>query len=297
MKSKNLTLTKHFSKMWRLLLSAFLIAFISISCQKESPESGESKSENKNSSQPNPKLSIQQKEESKNPLNYVGQVHTYALDHLANQSHFPNSNKDQIYNSTKSYLKSALNTNHFYNQSKSQNNYNTQINNVASSKIGYANLNQSYFFNYFTSSSNLSPKANNYLNNLKTAYHQFNNYDNLKDNLKSIESNLAEDQSLSYKNRKLLLGMVAIARQDASYWYNVLTNKNHPWHNEYTKKLNESQQINLMFNLSASSAMVYGLTYLNEISDKVSHANSISAATLQASYSVGPVVIEDGDMD
>ncbi len=296
MKAKNLNLKKHFSKMWRLLSSALLVAFISISCQKDSPESGESKSDNKNSSQPNLELSVQ-KNGNKNPFNYVGQVHTYALDHLANQSHFPNSNKAQIYNTTKSYLKSALNNNHFYNHSKSQNNYNNQIKNAASSKIGYANLNHSYFFNYFTSSTNLSPKANNYLNNLKTAYNQFKNYDNLQANLKSIKGNITGDRKLSNKNRKLLLGMVAIAQQDASYWYKALGNKNHSWHNEYTKKLNESQQIDLMVNLSASSAMVYGITYLNEISNKVSHANSVSAAILQASYSVGPVVIEDGDMD
>ena len=226
-----------------------------------------------------------------NSLDYLGQEHNYSLDHLASTDCI-DTTKAERYDKLKQHFDDSLEGDHFLSHQLTKDLHDKYLGDTVYDKTEFVTLSKTYFHNYLKDSTSVSRAVESYIGEMTELYENYSNYDTLIHDLESLEADVNQDNSLSSKATDLLLGALAIARNDVTYWHTVKNDSSHEWHDDFTAGMSSSEQTDLMLNLSLASAVNFSRIYDREKDNNYSDKNAFSAASLQAAYGIGPMVVD-----
>lgn len=227
-----------------------------------------------------------------NDLDYIGHHHTYALDHLAGKSHFPNSTSEEIYNAITEYVNDSLAGSATHSYSTVLGNYESFIADTADNKLSFSDLDVAYFFDYLQNHSTFSALTHRYFDSILYQYENFTQTPAFINNIQDLEAKIISDTTLSDIEQEMLKGSCSIARNDLSYWDEVRNDAGHPWHDTYVAGLSSQQQKTLMLNLSAASLVEFSMVHEDAWEAGENQDNRIRISFQQASFDPGIVPID-----
>ncbi len=265
------------------------LAMVFYGCEKQdfSNLNGDKKPQGKNHNQ-------QYKISSDNTDDYesFGQDHLNTLDHLASQSHFPNSSDSEIFNTVSAYLDNTLTGTNQLSLNDAESNFNSLYSDV-SSKTELINLAISHFSGYCKDNSDYSEDAWHYIDTLSVLYTNFNKESSFINKVESLKEAVNEDNALSDDQRATLLAGYETAMHSLTYWNNARSDNTHNWHETFHEgTLTKSDEEALMLRLSIASSMAFfNVTEnLNEADHTISDV--LASGAIQAAFNPGPPLID-----
>ena len=276
-------------KKWRLLI--LLVGFIICwACEKENPVPIQPHSKKANERTYGLKI----ENHKQNALDHLGVQHYQVLDHLADENCIDTTEKTR-YQEVEDYLLDTLDGQHSLTFTNAEKEYEDYLGDTAGDRQGLLDLDQAYFIDYLTTNAGLDTSVEEYYQDMKHLYDPFKDYDSLVSDLKNLETTIDNDSTLTQDETDILLGSMAVARNDLAYWQEVRNTSNHAWHTAFTEDLTSQEAEELMLQLSLSAGINFGLIYDRARGNNYTGKDRLSAALIQASFSVGPTIVDSGN--
>lgn len=276
-------------KKWRLLIG--LVGFVICwACEKENP--APSQPHSKKTKERTYGLKIENHNQNAN--DHLGVQHYRVLDHLADENCIDTTEKTR-YQEVEDYLLDTLDGQHSLTFTNAEKEYEDYLGDTAGDRQGLLDLDQAYFIDYLTTNAGLDTSVEEYYQDMKHLYDPFKDYDSLVSDLKNLETTIDNDSTLTRDETDILLGSMAVARNDLAYWQEVRNTSNHAWHTAFTEDLTSQEAEELMLQLSLSAGINFGLIYDCARGNNYTGKDRLSAALIQASFSVGPTIVDSGN--
>ncbi len=161
-----------------------------------------------------------------NSLNYLGTHHNQAHDYQADEDCI-DSTESVRYDKVKTFMDDSLSGNHFLSFTETETEYEAFLGDTAGTRSGLIDLSTDYFPDYLKNNASLSSTVESYFEDLEDHYQQFSHYDSLVADIEGLESDVKSDSGLSDAQSDLLLGALAVARNDLAYWDDVRDDADH----------------------------------------------------------------------
>ncbi len=230
-----------------------------------------------------------------NPLNYVGEEFTYALDSIAGSDYFSDPSNQKSYDVVTSYLEDNLDGLNQLDKSTAEDHLQNGIPDSIGNKSEFSELDQSYFNDYCKDNASLSSDFKGYLDKLSDQYENYASESDFLDDLESIESDIKGDGNLTNDEQDALLAGFAVARNSLGYLNDAKNDSDDEWHSEFTNNLSNGEEEPFMLNVSHYAVAQFFLVYDEKSDNLLTLDDSIHSGNVQSAFDIGPLITDDSN--